>query len=178
MLLVPVGDTGLESQLCKALKDVPNVTGVVSYVTSVGSGIPSGYLESEITEQFYSGNFARIILYTDMDEESPEAFETVRLISDTAGAYYNEHYLAGQSPVLYDMKNIVTSDNKTVSLFAVIGIFLVILVTYRSPRNTAAAFIYNRNCDLAEPLVCLFFKPDLQLYRISCDQHRSARLDG
>jgi predicted RND superfamily exporter protein len=132
VLLVPVGDTGLESQLCKALKDVPNVTGVVSYVTSVGSGIPSGYLESEITEQFYSGNFARIILYTDMDEESPEAFETVRLISDTAGAYYNEHYLAGQSPVLYDMKNIVTSDNKTVSLFAVIGIFLVILVTYRS----------------------------------------------
>ena len=40
--------------------------------------------------------------------------------------------MAGQSATLYDMKNVVSVDTKIVNIIAVIGIFIVLLLTFRS----------------------------------------------
>ena len=133
VLLVPKGDAGREADLGAALKDVKNVTNVVSYATAVGAEIPPEYLSGDITKQFYSENYARIILYTDMESEGPEAFATVRSVLDTAGGYYGDYWLAGQSATLYDMRNIVSADTTTVNLVAIVGIFFILLFTFRSP---------------------------------------------
>ena len=61
-----------------------------------------------------------------------ETFTTVQSIIDTAAMFYDTHYLAGQSAALYDMKKVISSDNVIVSLLAIIGIFIVLLVTFRS----------------------------------------------
>lgn len=67
-----------------------------------------------------------------MEEEGPDAFNTVQSIIDTASKYYDTHYLTGQSATLLDMKNVISTDNRIVNLLAVIGIFIVLLVTFRS----------------------------------------------
>lgn len=131
-LLVPRGDTGKETELCAVLEKIPHITGVVSYVSTVGAEIPTEYLSHNILDQFYSENYARIILYTDMADEGAETFDTVRQVRDAAAKYYDTSYLAGQSATLYDMKNVVSVDTRTVNLCAVLGIFLVLLVTFRS----------------------------------------------
>jgi Predicted exporters of the RND superfamily len=135
VLLVPRGDAGKEADLCAALSKVRNVTNVVSYATEVGSEIPPEYLTADITDSFYSAHYARIILYTDMPSEGAEAFGTVKAILDTAGGAYGAGtcYLAGQSATLYDMRTIVSKDTVTVSIAAIIGIFLILLITFRSP---------------------------------------------
>ena len=65
VLLVPRGDTGKEAALCSELGGLEHVTAVVSYVSSVGGSIPSEFLSPDIAANFYSENYARIIMYTD-----------------------------------------------------------------------------------------------------------------
>ncbi len=133
VLLVPRGDVVKEQQLGEELEQLDHVTGVMSYAASVGSAIPPEYLDEEITEQFYSENYARIIVYTDTAEEGDVAFKTVEKIQARAKAYYGDAaYSMGQSANLYDMKSVVQVDNTRVTLVAVIAIFFVLLLTFRS----------------------------------------------
>ena len=132
VLLVEKGDAGREAELCDALAQIPHVTDVVSYVTEVGPEIPPEYVDEEAAEQFYAADYARIILYTDLKEEGAETFSAVQSILDTASQQYDAYNLAGQGATLYDMKNIVSTDTRTVTLAAVIGIFIVLLLTFRS----------------------------------------------
>ncbi len=133
VLLVPRGDVVKEQQLGEELEQLDHVTSVMSYATRVGSAIPPEYLDEEITEQFYSENYARIIVYTDTAEEGDVAFKTVEEIQAKAKAYYGDAaYSMGQSANLYDMKNVVQVDNTRVTLIAVIAIFCVLLLTFRS----------------------------------------------
>lgn len=133
VVLVPKGDVIKEAELTKALEQVDHVKTVVSYANQVGTGIPSDWLEEEVTEQFYSENYARIIVYADTAAEGDLAFSTVESLQKTIGDYYGEDfYTAGQAANLYDMKNVVAVDNTRVNLIAVIAIFLVLLITFRS----------------------------------------------
>jgi len=132
VLLVPKENAGKEAELCDALSGIPNVTNVVSYVTSAGAEIPREFIPEDVAKQFYSENYARILIYTNTEEEGPITFDTVRAITDAAEKFYDTHYLAGQSATLYDMKNVVSADNSFVNLLAVIGIFIVLLITFRS----------------------------------------------
>ncbi|HHV97642.1 MAG TPA: MMPL family transporter [Clostridiaceae bacterium] len=132
VLLVPKESPGKEKELCDALSKIPHVTNVVSFVTAIGTEIPREFVPEDAVNQFYSENYSRIIIYTDTEEEGEKTFNTVEAVINTAAEYYDTHYLAGQSAALYDMKNIISADNVIVSLIAVIGIFIVLLVTFRS----------------------------------------------
>ncbi|NMC57618.1 MAG: MMPL family transporter [Eubacteriaceae bacterium] len=132
VLLVPKTDTGKEVVLCDKLSQLNHITAVASYVKSVGAQIPSEYVPNNVSEQFYSENYSRIILYTNLEEEGTTTFETVKSVLDSAGKYYDTYYLAGQAATLYDMKNVVSIDTKVVNIIAIIGIFIVLLLTFRS----------------------------------------------
>ncbi|SKA84465.1 hypothetical protein SAMN05443428_10619 [Caloramator quimbayensis] len=132
VLLVPRGHTDRELKLCYKLSDIPHIDSVISYVTAVGAQIPAEYLPKELVENFYSNNYARIFLYTDLPEEGIETFKTVQTVLNTAAEYYNTYYLAGESASLYDIKNVVSKDTKLVNLIAVIGILIVLLLTFKS----------------------------------------------
>lgn len=132
VLLVPKGDTGRETELCADLADVPHVTGVVSYVTSVGCAVPDGFIDGSITSNFYSENYARIIVYTDTGEEGTDAFGAVEGVRAAAREYYGESWACGQSANLYDIREIVTGDSAEVNLIAIAFILLTLLVTFRS----------------------------------------------
>ncbi len=132
VLLVPKGHTGKEEELSNELSKINHVMSVVSYVTAVGAEIPPQYLSEAMVEQFYSKNYGRMILYTNTEVEGAEAFSTVQNIMDTTLKYYDNYYLAGQSATLYDMKNTVSNDTKLVNLIAIIGIVMVLLITFKS----------------------------------------------
>lgn len=132
VLLVPRENVGKESELCDALSTIPHVTSIVSYATAVGAEIPPEFVPGEAIEHFYSKSYTRIILYTDTGEEGQDAFDTVEAILNTASSYYDTYYLTGRSATLFDMKNVVSTDTKLINLVAIVGIFFVLLVTFRS----------------------------------------------
>jgi len=132
-LMVPRGDVAKEENLCRDIQELDHVTSIISYATSVGNTIPAEFLDESITGQFYSENYARIIIYTDTANEGDIAFKTVEDISGMAESYYGDtFYTAGQSANMYDMKNVVQKDNILTSAIAIIAIFIVLLLTFRS----------------------------------------------
>ncbi len=132
-LLVPKGDVAKEQALCQDIEKLDHVTGVASYTTQVGAQIPSQFLDEKTTEQFYSKNYARIIVYTDTPEEGDTAFKTVESINEKAKVHYGDtFYSAGQSANLYDMKNVVKQDTGMINLIAIVAIFVVLLITFKS----------------------------------------------
>lgn len=133
VVLVPRGDMAKETELSNQLKNMDHVTSIVSYPNTVGSVIPSDYLDESMTNQFYSKNYSRMVLYTDTENEGDTAFSLVESIRDTVNTYYeDDSYLLGQSVTLYDIKDIVTQDNKIVNMVTLLAIAVVLLVTFRS----------------------------------------------
>ncbi|WP_241157362.1 RND family transporter [Adlercreutzia sp. ZJ242] len=131
-VLVPRGNIAAEAALSDDLAQLDHVTGVMSYASMVGAAIPQEWLGEGVTSQFYSDEYARIVASVDTEVEGDEAFATVEEIAQTTARRYDTFYTAGQSANLYDMRNVVAVDNVVVSLVAVIAIFAVLLVTFRS----------------------------------------------
>ena len=132
-ILVPKGDIAREQQLHEELNEVDHVTGVVSFAGETGAVIPPEFPDEDITKQFYSENYTRIIAYTDTGSEGDIAFQTVENIYEKAEALYGDgFYTLGRSTNLYDMKKLTEKDNLAVNLIAVAAIFLVLLVTFKS----------------------------------------------
>jgi predicted RND superfamily exporter protein len=132
-LLVPRGEPSKELSLSEDLEQLDHVTSVVSYAKTVGTAFPPEFLGEEITSQFYSDQYARIVVYTDTSEEGDVAFQTVEDVMAAARAYYGDSvYSVGQSANLYDMKEVVSQDNVSVTLIAILAIFVVLVITFRS----------------------------------------------
>ena len=133
VLLVPKGETVKEELLCGELLAMPHVDSVLSYVNAVGSGIPQQFSDESVTEQFYSENFARLVIYANTPQEGDDAFAAVEDITAAAKKYYPESvYSVGQSAVLYDIRTVVQKDNRMTNLIAIIAIFTVLLFNFKS----------------------------------------------
>lgn len=133
VVLVPKGDVGKETALSNQLSDLNHVTSVISYPNTVGSVIPSDYLDDAVTDQFYSENYTRMILYTDTDKEGNVTFSLIDEVHETVNDYYdNQTHVLGESVTLYDIKNIVTKDNTIVNVMTLVAIATVLLITFRS----------------------------------------------
>ena len=128
VLLVPTGDIVKENNLCQELKKIDHVTSILSYSETVSHLIPYEFLDDTIVKQFYSKDYTRIILTADCPYEGDETFEMVENIRNAAHSYYDEYYTCGQSANMYDMKECVTEDNRTVNLITIISIYLVLLI--------------------------------------------------
>src|SRR5690625_353706 len=133
VLLVPKGDVAKEAKLVQDLDEVSDVKHALAYVTAVSAAIPEEYLEEDVTEQFYSDHYSRIILTTDEEAEGDNAFSIIEEVQENVENYYgNDYYTLGESVTLYDMKNVVQKDNKLVNILTVVTIALVLLVTFKS----------------------------------------------
>ncbi|WP_269409777.1 efflux RND transporter permease subunit [Lentibacillus daqui] len=133
VLLVPKGDLAREEEMVQDLDELDDVKSTVSYVNTVGAGIPPEYLDESETEPFFSKHFSRITLNTTTDTEGDEAFALVDKVKEIAADYYgNKYHALGESVTLYDMKDIVEKDNTLVNLLTVITIAIVLLITFRS----------------------------------------------
>ncbi len=132
VLLVPDNNPAQESKLGAALKEIPDVTSVVSYDTAVGEQIPSQILSADVVSQFRSGGYSRLILSVSTPDEGDRAFAAVENVRAAAGQHYSEYYLVGQSVVNYDLKSVITADNTPVTIALVTAIGIILLIMFRS----------------------------------------------
>ena len=132
ILMVPEGDYETEKLLTKEVDELPYVTEVSSYLTTVGAPTPQEFVPEDTLSMFISNGYSRMIINVNASNESSEAFSTVESIRGIAHRYYDEYYLTGGSVNVYDMKQVVTADNPVVNTAAMIAIGLVILLTFRS----------------------------------------------
>ena len=109
------------------------MSGIISYVDTVGAEIPEAYLDTETLSKLTSGEYTRMVLTVDAAYEGEETFDLVEKIRDTAEQYYpGEWYLAGEGISTYDLMDTVTADMVKVNLVAIAAVFVVLLFTMRS----------------------------------------------
>ncbi len=133
VLMVPKGSTATQAELSEALRDIPQVKSILSYVDTVGETIPEQYLDSGALSKLNSEHYTRMVLTVDADYEGEETFSLVETVRNTAERYYpGEWYLAGEGVSTYDLMDTVTADMVKVNLVAIGAVFLVLLLTMKS----------------------------------------------
>ncbi len=133
-ILVPIGNHENETKLYQELNKLDFIKSVISYANTVGFKYPVEAMPKEITKNFYSDKYARIILSTTLESEGNEAFKSVKEIKTIVNKYYDSKttYMCGNTVNMYDMKLTIENDNKVVSKITVIAIFLVLLFEFKS----------------------------------------------
>ena len=133
VLLVPNGSNETQKKLSDTLKEIPEVSSIISYVDTVGEEIPKEYLDEETISQLVSPDYSRFVISVDTDYEGKETFKLVEKIRDTANGYYpDDYYLAGQGVSTYDLMDTITADTLKVNLIAIFAVFAVLLITMKS----------------------------------------------
>lgn len=133
VLMVPKGNGAREEALSQALKALPEVSGVLSYVDNAGSTIPTEYVDADTLSQLISPHYSHLVLSVKADMEGDATFDLVQRIRAVAQDYYpDEWLLAGEGVSTYDMMQTVTADMAKVNLVAIAAVFIVLLLSFKS----------------------------------------------
>lgn len=133
VLLVPKGDTAVQTDLSDELKTLPQITSIISYVDMAGAEIPSAYLDADTLSLLEGGNYSRMVLTVDVPAEGADTFALVENVRGIADKYYpDNNYLAGDGISTYDLKETITADMVLVNLVAIGAVFMILLLTLKS----------------------------------------------
>ena len=133
VLMVPKDDKSTQKKLSDALHDILQVTGIISYVDTVGMEIPESYLDEETLSKLCSDKYTRMVISVDSEYEGDATFALVEKVRNTAEKYYpGEWYLAGEGVSTYDLMDTITDDMVKVNLVAIGAVFIILLLTLHS----------------------------------------------
>ena len=133
VLMVPRNDFETEQKLSDELKNINQVSSIISYVDKAGSEVPIEYVDEDILSKLISDNYSRMVITVKTDSEGEEAFGVVEKLRSTAQKYYpDKYYLAGESISTYDLMDTITADMVKVNLLAIGAVFLVLAILMKS----------------------------------------------
>ena len=133
VLMVPKGNTAMQTKLSNRLHQLDHVTGIISFVDMAGAEIPTAYLDAATLALLESENYARMVISVNVPTEGEGTFALVEEIRDVAQSYYpDSYYLAGRGVSTYDLMDAITADMLKVNLLAIGAVFLILLLTMRS----------------------------------------------
>lgn len=133
MALIPNDSIIKEKQLSDELGKLSYVKKVTSLENTLPEGIPESIIPNQITTQFHSDKYARILVYIRTREESVSAFRYSDEIKDVVQKYYPQHsFLIGATPFTQDIKTIITRDYTFVDRLSLLGVVVVAMIVFRS----------------------------------------------
>lgn len=133
VLMVPRNDFETEQKLSDELKNINQVSSIISYVDKAGAEVPIEYVDEDILSKLISDNYSRMVITVKTDSEGEEAFGVVEELRSTAQKYYpDKYYLAGESISTYDLMDTITADMVKVNLLAIGAVFLVLAILMKS----------------------------------------------
>ena len=133
VLMVSKSDLATQKELSDELHDMDEVSGIISYVDTVGEEVPESYLDAATLKKLMSDRYARMVISVRAESEGDATFTLVKNIRACAEKYYpGEWYLAGEGVSTCDLMDTITSDMAKVNLVAIGAVFFVLLLTMRS----------------------------------------------
>ena len=132
VVLVPRGSETDEYEMASALEEMPNVKSVQGLYTLIDPVVPDQVVPHYVSEEFLSEDYSRYIVNVDAPIESDDAMAAVEDIRATAAQWYDDAYVTGATPVVYDIKHATSGDFSLVSILSIIFVGVILLVTFRS----------------------------------------------
>ena len=133
LALYPNTDPIAEKKMNDEIKDLSYVKSVTSMAGVLPDGIPEEFLPYSITSQVHTKDYARMLIYTRTKTESSAAFSAADEIREIVKRYYPEgSFLVGETPSTQDIKSIITDDYNRVNVLSTLGVFLVVMFSFKS----------------------------------------------
>ena len=113
---------------------LPYVKYSLGLASVLPSGIPEDFLPESITGILHSEHWARVIINVRSAGESDAAFRYADEIRAVIDRYYPDEqtYLVGVTPSTQDIKEIIVPDNNRVNIVSLLGVALVVAITYKA----------------------------------------------
>ena len=133
MAVYPNTSPAAEREMTEEIEGLPYVKSVTSMANTLPEGIPEEFLPESLTGKLHTEDFCRMLIYIRTKEESDTAFQCSDELKRIVREYYpQESYLVGQTPSTQDIKETITSDNARVNFWSLLGVFLVVMASFRS----------------------------------------------
>lgn len=133
LAIVPNTSYVTERRLTEALDDLSFTNYALSLAGTVPRGIPEEFLPQKVVSQLHTKDYARIMISMKTAEESDYAFACADKLTEMVHQYYPEGaYVIGMTPTTMDIRDILTEDYNRVSIISLIGVAIVVMLTFRS----------------------------------------------
>lgn len=134
LALVPLDSNVTEKAMSEELDGLPYVKYSLGLASVLPSGIPEDFLPESITGILHSEHWARVIINVRSAGESDAAFRYADEIRAIIDRYYPDEqtYLVGVTPSTQDIKEIIVPDNNRVNIVSLLGVALVVAITYKA----------------------------------------------
>ena len=132
--LVPLDSNITEKDMTEEIDDLSYVKYAMGLASVLPQGVPESFLPESITSMLHSEHWARVIINVRSAGESDDAFTFADNIREIIDKYYpNETtYLVGVTPSTQDIKSIIVPDYNRVNIVSLLGVALVIAITYKA----------------------------------------------
>lgn len=132
--VVPNRGNVIEKRLADELDELPYVKSVLALSSVLPQGIPESFLPQSLTGELHSEDYSRLLISIKSDVESATAYAYDDDIKAIVERYYPEDcYYLGKTPATKDIQKIILSDNKKVNLISLLGVAIVVLISFGSP---------------------------------------------
>lgn len=134
LALVPTGNSLTEKALTDEIDNLPYVKYAMGLASTLPEGIPESFLPHNLTKKLHTQNWARIIINVRSSGESDKAFVYSDTLKELIKKHYPNHqtYLIGVTPSTQDIKEIITADYNFVNVLSLLGVALVVAVTFKA----------------------------------------------
>lgn len=134
LALVPLDGNITEKAMSEEIADLPYVRYALGLASAMPEGVPEEFLPESMTGMLHSENWARVIINVRSAGESDAAFAYADEIRAIIDKYYpgEQTYLVGVTPSTQDIKAIIVPDNQLVNIVSLLGVALVVAITYKA----------------------------------------------
>lgn len=134
LALVPVGDNITERAMTDEIDALPYVKKALGLAAALPEGVPESFLPQSVTSQLHSAQWARVLVSVRSAGESEQAFRYADEIRSIVQSHYPDAptYLIGVTAATQDIKQTLTSDYSFVNIISLLGVALVVAITYKS----------------------------------------------
>ena len=133
LVLVPNTSMVKEKELTDVIDDLYYTKSVTSLAGTLPVGVPESILPKSATSLLHTDNYSRIMVYIRTSDESDFAFQCSDEIRSIVTEYYPEDsYVTGVTPSTQDIKDIITKDYNFVNILSILGVALVVMLTFKS----------------------------------------------
>ncbi len=118
-----LNDTLIHDEVFKTMLDDEMVEDIRRSAQDLNEGV----------KQLKGPNYSRLILTVTIPAEGPETDVFYEAINERCGDNVGKYYMIGSSAMNYEMSRSFDKELLTITLLTAIAIFLVVLITFRSP---------------------------------------------
>lgn len=134
LALVPDSNLVTERALSEELEDLPFTKSVTSLASTLPEGIPLSIIPESMREQLHKDGWVRMLITIRTAAESEMAYQCTDEVREIVQGYYPDAktYMVGVTPSTQDIQKIITNDYSFVNLLSLLGVALVIMITFKS----------------------------------------------